>query len=161
VAEPIKSNIVTPKAERDGAKPGGCAYCEQPVGYGHKENCLFLRRRIISQAKIRYVAEVPAAMKDTAYEDTLNSGRICSNQLLIDLKAMLETNDGCLCGCVRWEVVEEECGPFLNEEADGGEYRPVEGTNFVAPATDEIEKGIQDFLDDVAGDIEDDEPKES
>lgn len=100
------SRIVTADCARPDGKPGECFYCNMAVGAEHKADCSAYRKTVTIRAIIEYPIEVPHSWTKDDIEFHRNEGTWCSDNMLDELKEIIDEGHACLCGISRFEVVE-------------------------------------------------------
>lgn len=105
--------IVTTKAMRPVSDKKECFYCHQPLGHGHKSDCVLIKKTVTVKAVITYDIEVPADWDKKMVEFSRNDSSWCASNMIAELEEF--EKDRCLCSKVKFEYIEDKTGPFLKE----------------------------------------------
>lgn len=107
--------IVTEKAKRPITKEQKCAYCEQPIGTEHKEECVLIQKKVKVRMTIEYEIEVPASWDKDQIEFHRNESAWCASNIIDELKALDNKDGRCLCGITKFEYLSDTSEPYLSE----------------------------------------------
>jgi hypothetical protein len=104
--------IIAP--DDDGIRPAGpgnaCFYCRRKIGERHSTTCVTWVRAVKIRAIVEFDSDEPVSFTKRDIEERYNEGSFCASTILGWMEAMADESDrGCLCGIVRFEV--EEMSP--------------------------------------------------
>lgn len=107
----MTSVIVKPDDEgiRPAGPPDACFYCKAKVGDLHSEKCVSVTRKVRVRAVIEYEIDVPSHWGESDINFHRNEGSWCASNMLRELKAIDEVEDGpgCLCPLVEFKYIGE------------------------------------------------------
>lgn len=72
-----------------------CIYCKSPRGQEHSPGCVCVKKTVVLDMTIRYVAEVPDLWTQEDIEFHFNDSTHCTSNVLD--KIMDQSDDGCVC----------------------------------------------------------------
>lgn len=108
------SFLVTKKAFRPATQQPVCAYCKQPVGEPHKENCVLIKKKVLVRMTVEYEISVPASYDKERVEFQRNEGTWCADNALDELQDLRQKR-GCLCGVVNFTCLRDTGEHYLEE----------------------------------------------
>lgn len=108
--------IVGDYSIRPGGKPDQCAYCQQPKGEIHKEDCVIRHRTVVVKVEITYAVEVPEDWTEDQILFQRNDGSWCADnglQEIAELQKRLDADTNpkecypCFCSDMIYSFVRE------------------------------------------------------
>lgn len=107
--------LVTAKASTRRPAEPRCFYCEQPIGTEHKDDCVFVSKRVKLRLTVEYEVRVPAHWDKNLIEFSRNDGSWCASNLVDELQDIAE-REGCLCNTgAEFEYLADASEPYLEE----------------------------------------------
>lgn len=118
---------VTEKAMRAGSDEKQCFYCQEPIGGLHKDDCVLVKKKILSKVTIVFEDEMPADWNKVGIEFKYNDSSSCMDNFIGHI---LNAVDKCGCFCtyslgeevcydgdpVKFEYIKDLSGPYLDEK---------------------------------------------
>ncbi len=95
-----------------------CFYCKQMIGSAHKAECVLVKKKVVVRLIMEYEVSVPADWAPDQIEFHRNESSWCADNLVDELAALAESQDGngCLCGCAKFAFVRDNGAPYLSED---------------------------------------------
>lgn len=95
---------------------GTCFYCRQRVGKEHKPDCVLIVKKVRVRMTVEYDVTVPADWDADMVEFHRNDSSWCKDNAIEELRALAESDAGCLCQHTEFEYIGDVGGPMLSEE---------------------------------------------